>query len=395
MWLPFPKVSKKRVFVSLTNIPTPYRLHFYKALTQALSTEKIELQVWFMTDTEPGRQWVLDPDTFEFKYRFSAGLHPLIRHRLFHFNPFYFYFLLANPPQWLLLSGSWYFPTFLGALLIARMRGIKTIIWNESNLAYVEYFHFFVNKVRGMILNLADAYAVPGQWSKEYVNFHMPSAKETLFIQLPNVVDEEKYLSGVRQRVVQKAKLRQKWNIAIDKRVIISLTRLEPIKGLKQMLEGWLHCSCKSEAVWLIAGDGSLKQRLNMEIQKAGLEDSVRLLGHRTEDEILDLLALSDAFALPSLGDPYPLAVLEAMFAGLPLLLSNRVGCHPETLEPGKNGLLFDPYQENDVKQTLEKFLELITGQWKAMGEHSLRLAKERFGTEKVVRNFVAEILAL
>ena len=382
-------------FVSVTNIPTPYRLHFYKVFSQVLRDKNIELQVWFMAKTEPGRYWQLNPRSFEFKYRFSSGFHPLIHERIFHFNPNLLFSLLKKPPKWLLLSGSWYFPTFICALLIARLRGIKTIIWNESNLAYVEYSQSFINTVRGKVLSLGDAYAVPGQWAKEYVSFHVPASKKRKFLQLPNVVDEEKYLSGVRQRAVQKDRLRQKWDIPSDKRVIVSLTRLEPIKGLNQMLAGWLQFSYKSKTIWLIAGDGSLRQNLQTEIQTAGMEGSIRLLGHRTEDEILELLALADAFALPSLGDPYPLAVLEAMFAGLPLLLSNRVGCHPETLKPGKNGLLFDPYQVEDVRQTLDNFLTLTPRQWKTMGEHSLQLASERFGTEIVVQNFVTDILAL
>lgn len=383
------------LFISLTNIPTPYRLHLYKVLSQAMKARGIELQVWFMAETEPGRYWILDPRSFEFEHRFSPGLHPLVRERIFHFNPSFLYSLLKNPPKWLLLSGSWYFPTFLGALLIARLRGTRIIIWNESNLAYVEYFQSVVNRVRGMVLGLADAYAVPGQWAKEYVTFHVPASKEKVFLHLPNLVDEEKYLSDIQRRRANQAGLRERWNVPPAKRVIVSLTRLEPIKGLKQMLDGWVQCSHRSEAVWLIAGDGSLNHMLQSEIQKAGLQDSVLLLGHRMEDEVLDLLALSDAFALPSLGDPYPLAVLEAMFAGLPLLLSDRVGCHPESLETGRNGLLFDPYQTDAVRQTLEDFLALTPQQWQVMGEHSLHLARERFGTKKTIQSLVADIRAL
>lgn len=348
-----------------------------------------------MARTEPGRYWKLDPQSFEFSHRFSAGVHPLVRERIFHFNPSFLCSLLKYPPKWLLLSGSWYFPTFLGALWIARLRGTKTIIWNESNLAYVEYSQAFVNKIRGGVLGWADAYAVPGGWAKEYVTSHVSASKDKPFLHLPNVVDEEKYMFDIQRRRAKKADLREKWGIPAGKRVMLSLTRLEPIKGLKQMLAGWVRCPQTSEAVWLIAGDGSQKDLLRLEIQKAGVQGSVRLLGHLTEDEVLDLLALADAFALPSLGDPYPLAVIEAMFAGLPLLLSNRVGCHPESLETGRNGLLFDPHQPEAVRQALEEFLTLSPAQWLAMGEHSLRLAKERFWTQNVVRDFVAGVLAL
>lgn len=385
----------QQLFVSLTNIPTPYRLHFYKALSKAFDEQNIELQVWFMADTEPGRYWELHSESFEFVHRFASGLHPLIRDRIFHFNPSFLYSLFNNPPKWLLLSGSWFFPTFLGALLIARMRDTKVVIWNESNLAYIEYSQSLANKLRGKVLELADAYTVPGQWAKEYVSFYAPKSERKPFLCLPNVIDEEKYLSEIKGRRTHKRELRENWGVGAEKRVLLSLTRLEPIKGLEQMLAGWIQSSLTSDAVWLIAGDGSLRRSLQERIQNENLEHSVRLLGHRTEEEVLDLLALSDAFVLPSLGDPYPLAVIEAMFAGLPLLLSDRVGCHPESLEAGNNGLLFDPFQESDVIKNLDNFLTYSLEKWKEMGKYSLHLAKQRFETNAVIQRFVGDVLAL
>ena len=114
-----------------------------------------------------------------------------------------------------------------------------------------------------------------------------------------------------------------------------------------------------------------------------------------SEAEILDLLSLADGFILPSLGDPYPLAVIEAAFAGLPLLLSDRVGCHPDALLPGENGLLFDPHDLDSIQRCLGEFIALGPQVWAAMGAQSLKVAEDRFGTERVVTRFVDDLLQL
>ena len=66
----------------------------------------------------------------------------------------------------------------------------------------------------------------------------------------------------------------------------------------------------------------------------------MRLLGHR--DDVPDLLAAADLFALPSRFEGLPLALLEAMAAGLPAV-ATRVSGVAEVVEPGRTGLLVEP----------------------------------------------------
>ncbi len=384
----------KKSLVSLTNIPTPYRIHFYQALSSELLKRNINLDVIFMAHTEPGRYWELDENSWGFPYEFSSGVHPSMGGRIFHFNPAGLYALWRKPPDWLLLSGSWFLPTVQFATLLSKFNKTKTLFWSESNLAYVEHEGGLANRWRRWTLDLFDGFVVPGLWAKDYVHHFAPLSKNKPFLQLPNVVNEQRFRDEISSLRANQTALRRKWGIKqADQVVLLTIARLEPIKGIEQLVQAALTGSSLGNLVLLIAGTGSLQDALINQVEHSGLADRVRLLGHLPESSIQELLALADGFILPSLGDPYPLVVIEAAFAGLPLLLSNRVGCHPEALIEEKNGFLFDPEVSDSIQNCLRSFLMLGSNKWHEMGQESARIAAKRFETSKVIKRFVDELM--
>jgi glycosyltransferase involved in cell wall biosynthesis len=381
---------------SLTNIPTPYRIHFYEILAQKLSERDIRLVVDFMAHTEIGRHWTFQAEAWRFSYCFWSGLHPVIRGRVFHFNPGFSLDIMRHSPRWLLMAGSWFLPTVFLAAQVARARGIKTLFWSESNLAYVEHRSELSEYLRMRAMNAFDAYVVPGQWAREYVYQYAPSAKHKPVLTLPNVVNERLFRDKVTQLRDQRMALAAKWNLADVKHpILLMIARLEPIKGVQPFVEALITVSPRLDCTVLIAGEGTLHQHLDTLIQYGNCQQRIRLLGHRTEEEILELMSLADGFVLPSIGDPYPLSAIEAAFAGLPLLLSNRVGCHPEVLVPGENGWLFDPTTITSIQDAIASFCLADTKVLETMGQRSLRLAEDRFSTDHVVASFADELMRL
>jgi glycosyltransferase involved in cell wall biosynthesis len=80
----------------------------------------------------------------------------------------------------------------------------------------------------------------------------------------------------------------------------------------------------------------------------------VHLLGHR--DDVADLLAAADLFAMPSLFEGLPLAVLEAMFAGTPVVAS-AVGGIPEAVRDGLEGRLVPAGAVGPLSEVLAELL--------------------------------------
>lgn len=386
----------KRLFISLTNIPSPYRAHFYSSLEGTLRTKGISLQVIFMARTEPGRHWIIEPAAMKFDYEVVNGFHPTIGNRNFHFNPMILGRLVSNPPDWLLVSGSWFLPTVQMASLIASLSKAKLLFWSESNLAYVKHRSWLANTWRKLAMNRYDAYVIPGKWARQYVLEFSSTANKKPFLTLPNIVDEGLFRDGVANLRPRRKDLQKKWDVEKPGDLFLfTAARLEPIKGIKELIMALVSSTMLNEITLLVSGTGTQRNELETIVRKSGLEKKVRFLGFLDQAEILELLSVADGFILPSLGDPYPLAVIEAAFAGLPLLLSNRVGSHPETLIPGVNGLLFDPLKSVSIKDALDRFTKIGHEKRKEMGIKSLELAEAHFSSDLVVPQFVEDILKL
>lgn len=89
----------------------------------------------------------------------------------------------------------------------------------------------------------------------------------------------------------------------------------------------------------LIIGGGKERTGLQRQINGSGLQDHIRLLGQKTKAEIIPLLQHSDVFILPSRGENFSVAVLEALACGLPVISSVTGGIR-ECIN-SRNGLLF------------------------------------------------------
>lgn len=89
----------------------------------------------------------------------------------------------------------------------------------------------------------------------------------------------------------------------------------------------------------LIIGGGKERTGLQRQINLSGLQDHIRLLGQKTKAEIIPLLQSSDVFILPSRGENFSVAVLEALACGLPVIASVTGGIR-ECIN-AHNGLLF------------------------------------------------------
>ncbi len=132
----------------------------------------------------------------------------------------------------------------------------------------------------------------------------------------------------------------------------------KPLKNLIDLFDAFktVDISVKKsvEVLLEVVGDGNMQPQLKSWIEKNGMESKIKLLGWR--DDIQDLMARWDIFAMTSLKEGLPCAVVEARFAALPVV-AYAVGGIPEVIVHGKNGLLARPH---DLKSFTSNLLKLV-----------------------------------
>ena len=150
---------------------------------------------------------------------------------------------------------------------------------------------------------------------------------------VPNGVDWARFQQGRSKDLV-----RQDLGLPLNLPVVGLVARLEHWgKGHKELFEALALIKEQHPAQALIVGAGRRQTEIQQLAETLGLSQVVHFLGDRRD--IPDLLAAMDVFVLPSHSEGVSLALLEAMAAGLPVIVS-RVGGLPEVVRHEENGLL-------------------------------------------------------
>ncbi|PSV05265.1 glycosyl transferase, partial [Photobacterium leiognathi subsp. mandapamensis] len=82
-------------------------------------------------------------------------------------------------------------------------------------------------------------------------------------------------------------------------------------------------------------------------------KDNITFTGYVNNKEIKSLLTSHDVFILPSVSEPWGLVVEEALYSGLPVLVSDNIGCKEDLVNELNAGLVFDPYNLTDLNNKI------------------------------------------
>ncbi|HEX4632330.1 MAG TPA: glycosyltransferase [Gemmatimonadales bacterium] len=155
------------------------------------------------------------------------------------------------------------------------------------------------------------------------------------------------------------APLRADLGLAEHEVLIVAVGNLYPVKGHRYLIEALaLLRERHPHAHVAVVGRGELHEPLEALARSLGVSDRVHLLGFRPD--VGSVLAAADFFALPSLSEGLPLALLEAMRAGLPIIASD-VGGIRTALANGEAGQLVRPGDPQDLATALDWLLSQPT----------------------------------
>jgi glycosyltransferase involved in cell wall biosynthesis len=190
---------------------------------------------------------------------------------------------------------------------------------------------------------------------------------------LPNAVpvcDGQKIQVDIREMV------RRSLNIARDEFLIGYCGRLSEEKGLSFLVKAQSELARAGiQTKLILIGDGPKRKELEKMAQDLGTDNLVIFIGFR--QEVADLLQSLDAFVLPSLTEGTPMALLEAMAAGIPVIAS-AVGEIPSIIENNVNGILVGPAKSNEIAHALGRLI----------GDNSLRLQFSQEALDTVKNRF-------
>jgi glycosyltransferase involved in cell wall biosynthesis len=138
-----------------------------------------------------------------------------------------------------------------------------------------------------------------------------------------------------------RGRLRAELKVGADRPLIGIVARLVPIKAHEIFLEAAPRSGAAApESTFLIIGDGERRAELEAIARQLGVADATRFLGWR--DDMREVYADLDVVTLCSNNEGSPVALIEALAAGRPVV-STRVGGVPNVVQDGESGLLVPP----------------------------------------------------
>jgi len=258
------------------------------------------------------------------------------------------------------------------ALVATRVGGARHLVTTEHAPTWFpleRHYSVIAKKVTGGLL---DAVIAVCESDARFLidHFRVP---ETLIHVIPNGVPGFDSLPSQQEA-------RDRLGLPREGAVVAGyLGALEPKKGVLDLVEAAGKCDVPG-LVLVLAGDGSLLSQL----ERRAAELPYRLITPGRIEDPGPFLAALDLFVLPSHQEAMPLALLEAMSTGLPVIAS-RVGGIPEAVQDGVSGLLVEPSDVSRLSQALERLIR-DTDLARKLGNEARRIASGSFGADRMVR---------
>lgn len=166
-------------------------------------------------------------------------------------------------------------------------------------------------------------------------------------VTIPNGVEMERYAGraapGARAEI----------GIPSGVPLLMCVAKMLEQKGHRHLIDALAAIGHGGEPIHVaLLGDGPLREEIEARARSAGVVDRVHLLG--TRPDVPRLLAAADGFVLPSLWEGLPMALLEAMAAGLPVIATSVSGTR-QVVEDERTGLLVAPADSAELATAMQR----------------------------------------
>lgn len=271
------------------------------------------------------------------------------------------------------------------AMAAARRLGIPVLLRTDSTLIdhprsrmKLAAKKIFFERLRPFVYGVLSV----GQRNTEYWRHYLGT--DIPLFEVPYAVDNTFFEQRTQAAAATREQLRGELQIEPERPVILFAAKLLPRKRCIDLVDAFLELCSRHVAnqdgkllpYLIIVGDGEERARIEARIETAGTAgQNIRMVGFRNQSELPRYYDLCDIFVLPSVHEPWGLAVNEAMNAGRAIIVSDEVGCQPDLVVNGENGCVFGSRDASALADALGRVLsnpEMI----RSMGERSRKRIK-------------------
>ncbi len=223
--------------------------------------------------------------------------------------------------------------------------------WKNNTPLFVRgdsHLHIQMPLLKRIVKEATHRYFIPrftaclavGKWSREY--FEHYGARKIL--SSPHFVDNDWFVTNAERYKLGLNQIRREWKIPEDVTVFLFAGKFESKKrpldlllALKKMIEKGVE---KRSIFVLMAGDGKLKAKCEEFVNRYQLP--VLFTGFLNQTEMPKVYSVVNVLVLLSDGrETWGLVVNEAMACGVPAIVSDKTGCHPDLIKEGETGFTF------------------------------------------------------
>lgn len=249
-----------------------------------------------------------------------------------------------------------YCHTPVGAML-ARLAGISARKKGTKVIYMAHGFHFYNGAplLNWMIYYPAEKFlsrftdgliTINQEDYRRAQKFH---AGKTILI--PGVgIDLDKF----QKKEPTRQEIRNKLGIPEIKIILMSVGELTKRKNHMAVIEALAYLE-EYDILYVVCGDGPMKARLRARTEELGVRERVKLLGFRKD--IAELHKMADIFVFPSLQEGLPVALMEAMASGLPIVAS-RIRGNEDLIQNNRGGYLVKAQDSEQLAEAISKMIK-------------------------------------
>lgn len=257
------------------------------------------------------------------------------------------------------------------ALWWARRRDIALLFRGDSHRLGRPRPGLVSRLALGLLYRQFDAFLTVGAANRDY--FHTFGVPADRLFRAPHSVDATRFSPNDSDARRAAADLRARLGLG-DRRVVLFAGKFHAGKDPVGLLRAYLAVATDRDAL-VFVGDGELRGELEA-LAQTRPDACVRFLPFANQTEMPSRYLLGDLFALPSVSlyETWGLAVNEAMHLERPAVVSDRVGCQQDLVDPGRTGWVFPAGDTDALAATLRTALALPEATFATFG----RAAAER-----------------